>query len=113
MYADDGARLLQRLAGGVELRRVLDLRRVGSWSGHVFNLQTSEGWYCADGVIVSNCACTAEPVFESGAAGWSDQALQHRATYQRAQREARAAGELDRGTSNDAVNAVRRALSGA
>jgi hypothetical protein len=29
----------------------------------VFNLQTTEGWYEADGLIVSNCRCTAQPVY--------------------------------------------------
>jgi hypothetical protein len=62
--ADLGRRLLERLAGGVQLRRVVDLRRVGGWSGHVFNLRTSEGWYAANSLVVSNCSCQAEPEFE-------------------------------------------------
>jgi hypothetical protein len=39
------------------------------------------------------CLCKSEPVYTAGAEGWSDQALAHRALYQRAQREARERGE--------------------
>ena len=27
------------------------------WAGHVYNLQTADGWYSAEGVIVHNCRC--------------------------------------------------------
>jgi hypothetical protein len=30
----------------------------------VYNLQTAQGWYRADGVIVSNCHCGIIPVFK-------------------------------------------------
>lgn len=63
VHADLGRSLLERLAGGIELRRVRELRRV-EYSGHVFNLRTAEGWYAAAGVIVSNCGCSAEPVYD-------------------------------------------------
>ena len=56
-----GRCLLDGLAGQVELDRIIELRRVG-FSGHVFNLQTTEGWYSADGLIVSNCHCVAVEV---------------------------------------------------
>lgn len=62
MHADLGRALLERLAGGVKLSRPRNLRRV-HYSGHVFNLQTAEGWYDAASVVVSNCRCHAEPVF--------------------------------------------------
>jgi hypothetical protein len=61
IHASRGRRLLDRLAGDVELDRVVELRRVG-WRGHVYNLQTAEGWFSANGIIISNCSCTAEPV---------------------------------------------------
>lgn len=32
------------------------------FAGHVFNLETSAGWYFADGIIVHNCRCTIMPV---------------------------------------------------
>lgn len=61
--ADLGARLLERLAGKVQLSCPVELRRVGGWSGHVFNLQTVEGWYSANNIVVSNCSCTTEPLY--------------------------------------------------
>jgi SPP1 gp7 family putative phage head morphogenesis protein len=36
------------------------------FSGHVYNLETRKGWYIADDVIVSNCRCIAQPVFDEG-----------------------------------------------
>lgn len=60
-YAGRGADLVGRLAGQVELDRVIELRRV-SWSDHVYNLTSAEGWYAANGLIVSNCDCTMIPV---------------------------------------------------
>lgn len=62
VHSDLGRRLLERLAGGVQLSRVINLCRV-DYSGHVFNLQTAEGWYDANSLVVSNCSCSAEPVF--------------------------------------------------
>ena len=65
-YAALGSGLRERLAGLVDLDAVVEVSRV-SFSGHVYNLQTSEGWYSADGVIVSNCACAMIPVTEAEA----------------------------------------------
>lgn len=61
-YARLGLDLLESLAGRVELDSIVDLRRA-EFSGHVYNFQTAEGWYRADGLIVSNCACQAWPAF--------------------------------------------------
>ncbi len=63
-YADRGQDLGLRLSGQVELDRVVEVRRV-SWSGHVFNLTSSEGWYSANGLIVSNCDCKHVPAAEA------------------------------------------------
>ena len=30
----------------------------GSFSGHVYNLQTESGWYVTQNVITHNCRCT-------------------------------------------------------
>jgi hypothetical protein len=49
-------KLLLGLAGSVALQQVVQIRRY-PWSGHVFNLQTGDGWYIANGVIVRNCRC--------------------------------------------------------
>ena len=40
---------------------MVEVRRV-SFRGHVFNLTSSEGWYDAEGIIVSNCDCQHFPV---------------------------------------------------
>lgn len=55
-----GRDLVDRLAGQVELDRVVEVRRI-SWSGHVFDLNSSEGWFSANGLIVSNCQCYGVP----------------------------------------------------
>lgn len=61
-YADLGSSLRERLVGtAVDLDRVVEVERT-DFAGHVYNLQTSEGWYSADGVIVSNCKCALIPV---------------------------------------------------
>ena len=59
-YSTRGQDLFERLAGRVELDRVVELRRVG-FAGHVFNLTSNEGWYDAEGIIVSNCDCVMVP----------------------------------------------------
>lgn len=59
VYASQGRNLVGRLSGLVEGERIVDLRRV-SWSGHVFNLHTREGWYSSNNHIVSNCDCAVE-----------------------------------------------------
>lgn len=65
-YASGGQDLRLRLASEVELDRVIEVRRV-EWSGHVFNLTSREGWYDANGIIVSNCDCRHVPVAEATA----------------------------------------------
>lgn len=56
IYASQGMSLKRRLAGQVEPDRIVDLRWV-SWSDHVYNLHTDEGWYSSNNHIVSNCDC--------------------------------------------------------
>ncbi len=63
VYADLGRRLCKRLAGQIEFNTVVQLERV-KFAGHVYNLQTTEGWYSANGLIVSNCDCAVIPVFK-------------------------------------------------
>lgn len=60
-----GRNLRRRLATGVERDRVCDVRRV-DLACHVYNLQTAEGWYAANGIIASNCACGFRAVFTRG-----------------------------------------------
>lgn len=64
-YAGRGLDLLQRLAGQVAADRVVAVGR-RAWSGHVYNLTSPEGWFAADGLIVSNCDCHHVPAMEYG-----------------------------------------------
>src|SRR5690606_4978208 len=53
--ADGGRRLaLGLLAGEVALDGVVKLSR-RHFDGHVYNLQTGDGWYVAEGIVVHNC----------------------------------------------------------
>lgn len=58
---------LLRLTAQIPGTKVVEIDRV-AFAGHVFNLQTSMGWYVANGCIVSNCRCTYVPVLKS----WRD-----------------------------------------
>lgn len=49
------------LMGCMKLARIVRVNR-SSFEGHVFNLQTKEGWYIAAGIIGHNCRCTSKPV---------------------------------------------------
>lgn len=48
--------LLDALSGLVALDQIVNVR-TRPWSGHVYNLTTSGGWYTADSIIVHNCRC--------------------------------------------------------
>jgi hypothetical protein len=61
----------------------------------------------ADFQAHDHCACTAEPVYKGSA--WPGRGREFKQLYNQAIRDASAAGELDRGTSNDLLNAFRRA----
>jgi hypothetical protein len=52
------------------------------------------------------CACVAEPAYKGSK--WPGNGREYRKIYNRSIRDAAAAGELDRGTSNDLLNAFRR-----
>jgi hypothetical protein len=43
--------------------------RWSSFEGHVYNLETVEGWYAANGIIVHNCRCEIDPVEGEDIAG--------------------------------------------
>lgn len=51
-----GERLLARTSE-ITFDKVVNVRRM-PFSGHVYNLQTREGWYTANGLVVHNCRCT-------------------------------------------------------
>lgn len=73
--------------------------------GAVFRTEEVAGFESHD-----HCACSVEVAYEG--ADLPPPSDAHREEWDRAQREARDAGELRRGTSNDALNAFRRARSG-
>lgn len=62
----------------VHLDRVVDLT-ITRHTGHVYDLQTPDGWYLADGIVVHNCRCTAAPIlpeqepFQSRGEDWFNQ----------------------------------------
>ena len=45
----------------IKTHRVLD-KSISEFSGHVYNLQTSSGWYKVNQIAVKNCRCSAEPI---------------------------------------------------
>lgn len=51
----------EHLTLGKAFYRVVD-KRISEFSGHVYNLQTSLGWYIADYTVVHNCRCTYKPI---------------------------------------------------
>ena len=63
----------------------------------------------ADFKAHGHCGCTAEPGYSDSA--WPGRGREFKAMYDAAIREARQAGELKRGTSNDLLNAFRRYYS--
>jgi len=48
--------LPHRFVRGTELSKVVKIDR-RRFSGHVYNLQTKNGWYAAEGIVVHNCRC--------------------------------------------------------
>jgi hypothetical protein len=53
--------LLSAQAGGMQLDEIVSIDRF-SFSGHVYDLQTSTGWMVAQGIVISNCRCSWNPV---------------------------------------------------
>jgi hypothetical protein len=52
--------LLHAFTGLINLDEVIDVE-VKPYSGHVYNLQTSTGWYIANNIISHNCRCVMIP----------------------------------------------------
>ena len=55
------AELLGGRAGEVALDQIIRVSR-RPFAGHVYNLQTKEGWYTANGILTHNCRCSASPI---------------------------------------------------
>ena len=49
---------------GVSFDKIVDIE-FGYYSGHVYDLQSLEGLYVIDGIIVHNCRCTLLPIFKN------------------------------------------------
>lgn len=52
---------LNAIAGNIVLDCILKVR-VRQFSGHVYNLQSSTGWYIANNIITHNCRCVPIPL---------------------------------------------------
>jgi hypothetical protein len=52
--SDGGRDLCRRLSGLVSADDVVHVER-RDFAGHVYNLQTGDGWYVANGIVVHNC----------------------------------------------------------
>ena len=59
--------LIDGFAGPVAFDQVLDVEII-PFHGIVYNLQTTEGWYIADGIITHNCRCATVLRFKDDAA---------------------------------------------
>jgi hypothetical protein len=64
--ADAPAYLHARLASHVSPVQIQSLV-IAEFRGHVFNIETSEGWYFANGIIAHNCRCDVSPVIKETA----------------------------------------------
>lgn len=63
MNADASCNIDAALSRNISFVKIEYLRR-RKFSGHVYNLQTVDGWYIAGGLIASNCECVLVPVVE-------------------------------------------------
>ena len=66
--ADGGRQLWARLSGLIPTVQVRDVRNL-DFLGHVFNLQTVNGWYLADGIVTHNCSRSFGPASDEDIAG--------------------------------------------
>jgi hypothetical protein len=61
--AETDSDLLDRLSGKIKVLDVVD-RNISDFAGHVYNLQTEQGWFIANNIITHNC--------EHALSGWRD-----------------------------------------
>lgn len=62
-HAESDAHLPATLAALIEPSRVVKIER-HSFVGHVYNLETTQGWYVAGGIVTHNCVRVAVPTFK-------------------------------------------------
>ena len=51
---EGGCKLTERLSGSITTDKIVSIK-VDQFSGHVYNLQTKDGWYVANSIITHNC----------------------------------------------------------
>ena len=56
--------LKKRLSSLIRTVKIVDISYF-NFSGHVYDLQTKDGWYFANGFIAHNCRCTKAPRLKS------------------------------------------------
>lgn len=61
MASKSGRRLFECGPGRYEFERVIE-KSVSEFSGHVFNLESSTGWYAANQIVAHNCRCRAKAI---------------------------------------------------
>jgi hypothetical protein len=63
VMSDDIGEIFQRAPFRKEFARIIKIDRY-SFDGHVYNLETKNGWYVSGGILTHNCRCRAIPVIE-------------------------------------------------
>jgi hypothetical protein len=61
----DGIPGIEKLKGHMFESHVKTIRRTNDFRGHIYNLQTEEGSYIAQNIIVGNCRCSGTPYIQS------------------------------------------------
>jgi hypothetical protein len=56
------SQLTAAFSGAVSADKVANVKMI-NFTGHVYDLQTVPGYYIAQGIVISNCRCTAIPTF--------------------------------------------------
>ena len=64
MHPDGSGYIDAAFSQQISFVKIVDLS-VRECSCHVYNLETVDGWYLAEGLIVSNCECVCVPIVET------------------------------------------------
>lgn len=94
-------------AGEVATDYVVGVER-HAWAGHVYNLETDEGWYIANGVIVHNCPCMllgADEAIARGLMSAADIPSDPKAAARKALADYKRAKELEEAVGSEQIEA--------